>query len=159
MEIPKISNVVSALALYVLTMVVVYYLLTVYSLSSYTYIYYIASYGYTYVILRNIYITTLLLYVAYLMTRALLSRKANQLNMLVVISSLSLIISNYSYLIAYLIINKLTITPLPLLILIQSPSYAVINLDWGQISLLTIILTYISARRRRPTTSTTTKDP
>jgi len=159
MKPSKINDVVSALAIYLLTMVAAYYLITVYSLSSYTYMYYITSYGYTYAILRNIYIATLLLYIMYLLMHALLSRTINKLNVLVAISSLSLIISNYSHLIAYITINKLMIIPLPLLILIRSPSHTVISLDWGQIALLTIILAYISARRRRLHSSTPVDGP
>lgn len=140
-----------ALIVYGLTLLVAYFVVTINTLTSYG-IYYIFSYGYYYVVIRNAYASVLILYLIYLITYSVLRGRFNLVNYLLIIASTSLLILNYIFIVSHVMINNLTLIPLPLSMMISSRGTSVISIDWGQISLLTLILIYYTSRGKTQAT-------
>jgi len=104
--------------------------------------YYEFIYGRTYFILKNLYSSVTALFIIYLMVFSLIPR-STVCRYALIISSVTLIFTNYTYLLIYMRLFSITVTPLPLTMLLISNSTgsSVLSLDWGQLALIT--LTYV----------------
>lgn len=148
-------SLLTSLVVYSLTLLITYSVVTINMPTSYVHIHYALSYGYAYTVLKNACVSALILYFTYLVAYSVLHGRYKTVNHLLIIASASLLVLSYAYLVSYVATNNLIVTPLPLVIVISSPldGNSVIGLDWGQVSLLTMLLAYNTSRCRRQHTS------
>jgi len=121
---------------YLLTLILTFYILIILTISSLTYTYYLVRYSYTY----YTYVSSVILFILYAILHFSLP-KYSLIKDTAVISSIALIITNYSYLITYKLVNQLTLHVYPLVIIVSDGMFnSVALLDWGQIALMALIL-------------------
>ncbi len=124
------------LTTYLLTLILTFYVLMILTVSSLTYTYYLVRYSYAY----YMYISSIILFILYTVLHLLIP-KYSLIRDAAIISSITLAITNYSYLITYKLVNQLTMHIYPLVIIVtDKASNSVALLDWGQIALVTLIL-------------------
>lgn len=128
-----VTYVGGAVAIYLISLTTLFYLLMSIMYNSPTYVYHTYRYGSFYTMYMNLHAATLLLFTTYLPVYVV-ARKLRILHYVMIITSITLIITNYSYLILYSITKNVSLGIYPLLITLTSNQSVntVVSFDWGQ---------------------------
>lgn len=137
---------VGALAIYIMALAVLFYVLMVFTHTSLTYLYHVYRYGSFYAMYMNFYTATLLLFIMCLAVY-IPFQKYRVLHHVMILASITLVFTNYTYLMLYSTVKQVSIAVYPLLLVLTSnhTGNAVISFDWGQLAIA--FLTHYAIRQ------------
>lgn len=132
-----------------------FYVLMVFTHMSLTYLYHVYRYGPFYAIYMNLHTATLLLFIICLAVY-IPFQKYRVLHHVMILASITLVFTNYTYLMLYSAVKQISITVYPLLLTLTSnhTGNTVISFDWGQPAIA--FLAYYVIRRHLTKKATST---